>query len=171
LKQQHKPPIIFVDASELGNDYATTHEGERKAVPYVYVFTAGPPCTDKSSLNKNAKNNHDSVRNETGVTGLGFKWTLTYIFRCRPQIALIENVPKLDVGGTEDISFCLFCLLYLKKNVCSRSLTTSCSSSVPKAIGLSEWLRMLRSGEATSQGRGCILWQCLCPQRGSSSHP
>jgi len=115
LKQQHKPPIIFVDASELGNDYATTHEGERKAVPYVYVFTAGPPCTDKSSLNKNAKNNHDSVRNETGVTGLGFKWTLTYIFRCRPQIALIENVPKLDVGGTEDISFCLFCLLYLKK--------------------------------------------------------
>jgi site-specific DNA-cytosine methylase len=64
----------------------------------VDVFTAGPPCVQKSKLNRTPPpENTTCIQTGTGPTGTGFGHVFKYVKTHRPKLVIIENV-KLDVG-------------------------------------------------------------------------
>ncbi|KAK9448197.1 uncharacterized protein V1518DRAFT_419949 [Limtongia smithiae] len=88
IERNFRPPILFRDVCELGNDFATTAYGAKVAVPSdVDILVAGTSCVDYSNLNNNQKKITDN--GESGRTYFGMR---SWVVKCRPSIVILENV-------------------------------------------------------------------------------
>ncbi|KAF3919922.1 hypothetical protein AA313_de0201806 [Arthrobotrys entomopaga] len=90
IERNFRPPILFRDVCELGEEYATTAYGAKVKVPgNCDILVAGTSCVDYSSLNNFGKGLNDG--GESGRTFWGmFGWVLKH----RPKIVILENVCK-----------------------------------------------------------------------------
>ncbi|KAL7269920.1 hypothetical protein RUND412_007381 [Rhizina undulata] len=88
IERNFKPPILFRDVRELGQDYAHTAYGAMVAVPGdVDILIAGTSCVDASNLNNQKK--EFGTKGESTDTFVGmFEW----VTRHRPMIIIQENV-------------------------------------------------------------------------------
>lgn len=88
IERNFRPPILFRDVRELGNDMAHTAYGARVPVPgNVHMLIAGTSCVDYSGLNVKQKTLEDG--GESGATFMGM---LRWVRRHKPAIVLLENV-------------------------------------------------------------------------------
>ncbi len=100
LHQQHHPPVIVADAADLSGDWVTDVQTDKRVrLMPVDIFTAGPPCVQKSKLNRNPPpENATCIQTGTGPTGTGFSYVIQYCKAHHPRLVVVENV-KLDVGA------------------------------------------------------------------------
>ncbi|KAI5807569.1 hypothetical protein DFH27DRAFT_651071 [Peziza echinospora] len=88
IERNFRPPILFRDVCELGDDEATTAYGAKVKVPgNVDVLIAGTSCVDYSNLN-NKKLDLDAG----GESGRTFAGMLNWVTKTRPPIVILENV-------------------------------------------------------------------------------
>ncbi|KIJ55585.1 hypothetical protein M422DRAFT_240196 [Sphaerobolus stellatus SS14] len=88
IERNFKPPILFRDVCELGNEMATNAYGSRVAVPgNVDILIAGTSCVDYSNLN-NEKKDIDAG----GESGQTFRGMLSWVSNHRPPLVILENV-------------------------------------------------------------------------------
>ncbi|KAF8323124.1 hypothetical protein DL93DRAFT_2162312 [Clavulina sp. PMI_390] len=88
IERNFRPPILFRDVCELGNDEATTAYGAKVPVPgNVDLLVAGTSCVDYSTLN-NEKQDIDA----NGESGRTFRGMLSWVTKHRPKIVILENV-------------------------------------------------------------------------------
>ncbi|RPA73956.1 hypothetical protein BJ508DRAFT_333534 [Ascobolus immersus RN42] len=95
IERNFRPPILFRDITELGEDEATTAYGAMVKVPGdIDLLIAGTSCVDFSNLNTQKKG-----LEESGESGATFHGMLRYVKRHRPPIVVLENVS----GGPWDL--------------------------------------------------------------------
>ncbi|KAJ3042658.1 hypothetical protein HDV00_006937 [Rhizophlyctis rosea] len=88
IERNFKPPILFRDVCELGDDVATTAYGSKVAVPgNVDMLVAGTSCVDYSNLN-----NQKKTLEQKGESGRTFMGMLNWVKKHRPPIVILENV-------------------------------------------------------------------------------
>ncbi|KAJ8598901.1 hypothetical protein CTAYLR_010750 [Chrysophaeum taylorii] len=89
IERNFRPPLLFRDVRELGEERAHTAFGALAEVPRsgVDVLIAGTSCVDYSSLNREKKS--IEARGESGQTFYGM---YAWVKRARPAVVLLENV-------------------------------------------------------------------------------
>ncbi|KAG8977786.1 hypothetical protein FRB90_008682 [Tulasnella sp. 427] len=88
IERNFKPPLLFRDVTELGNEEATTAYGAKITVPIdVDMLIAGTSCVDYSTLN-NQKQDIEA-KGESGET---FRGMMRWVQRAQPIIVILENV-------------------------------------------------------------------------------
>ncbi|KAF3939398.1 hypothetical protein ABW19_dt0209882 [Dactylella cylindrospora] len=88
IERNFRPPILFRDVCELGNESATTAYGAKVRVPgNCDLLVAGTSCVDYSNLN-----NHGKGLNDGGESGRTFWGMFSWVQQHRPKIVILENV-------------------------------------------------------------------------------
>ncbi|KAL4062601.1 hypothetical protein J3A83DRAFT_4381778 [Scleroderma citrinum] len=88
IERNFKPPLLFRDVCELGEDEATTAYGSLAPVPGdVDLLVAGTSCVDYSNLN-NEKKGIDGG----GESGRTFHGMMSWVNNHRPPLVILENV-------------------------------------------------------------------------------
>ncbi|KAH7106183.1 hypothetical protein BKA62DRAFT_689117 [Auriculariales sp. MPI-PUGE-AT-0066] len=88
IERNFKPPILFRDVCELGDEHATNVYGSKVRVPgNVDILIAGTSCVDYSNLN-NEKQDIDSG----GESGKTFHGMMSWVDNHRPPVVILENV-------------------------------------------------------------------------------
>ncbi|KAK6543033.1 hypothetical protein TWF694_006963 [Orbilia ellipsospora] len=94
IERNFRPPILFRDVCELGEEYATTAYGAKVKVPgNCDILVAGTSCVDYSSLN-----NFGKGLNDGGESGRTFWGMFGWVTKHRPKIVILENVCKAPWG-------------------------------------------------------------------------
>ncbi|KAL1955354.1 hypothetical protein VTO42DRAFT_8636 [Malbranchea cinnamomea] len=88
IQRNFSPDIIFRDVNELVAEEATTAFGSLRKVPTdPDLLVVGFSCVDFSNLNV-----HRKTLEQMGESGHTFFAVLRYMERCRPALAVLENV-------------------------------------------------------------------------------
>ncbi|TFY81373.1 hypothetical protein EWM64_g2645 [Hericium alpestre] len=88
IERNFRPPLLFRDVCELGDDEAHTAYGAKAVVPgNVDILVAGTSCVDYSNLNNEKKDIEDG--GESGRTFFGMR---AWVAKHRPPIVILENV-------------------------------------------------------------------------------
>ncbi|KAG0123556.1 hypothetical protein HOY82DRAFT_495139 [Tuber indicum] len=88
IERNFKPPILFRDVRELGEDVATTAYGAKVPIPgNVDLLIAGTSCVDFSNLNNKKKGLED-----VGESSDTFHGMMRWAIRHRPTVIIQENV-------------------------------------------------------------------------------
>jgi len=105
LRSQFDAKIIFEKVEDLLNQRAVnTIDGSCQFVPYSRGFASGFSCTSRSSASVHASRNVNCVQRGTEATGLTYRACADYVFRSGQEIAILENVAKLEEKGDGDLS-------------------------------------------------------------------
>ncbi|KAG6827082.1 hypothetical protein H0H92_013265 [Tricholoma furcatifolium] len=88
IERNFKPPLLFRDVCELGNDEAHTAYGALAPVPGdVDILIAGTSCVDYSNLNTQKQ---DIEAN--GESGRTFRGMMFWVNKHKPPLVILENV-------------------------------------------------------------------------------
>ncbi|KAK7207152.1 hypothetical protein BZA70DRAFT_270604 [Myxozyma melibiosi] len=98
IERNFKPPVLFRDVVELGEDEAMTAYGSMVTVPGdIDILIAGTSCVDFSTLNNLKKTLEDQ-----GESGRTYRGMCRYVTKHNPTIVVLENVcgaPWTDIVG------------------------------------------------------------------------
>jgi site-specific DNA-cytosine methylase len=134
LLEQHSPQVLIHDVKEFSEPRVMNLTTlKMQALPVTAMFHAGFVCKDLSRLNNS--------RDMLGIRGNGrSSWTFNavsqYIFKWRPVVSILENVPEIKIGvGNDEPGFATSDIAYVEALAAENNFTFIWHDLDAKAYG------------------------------------